>query len=277
MPYFKKQKISSSSVSDKYTPKKSNKRKEKSAWTENRLQEEQTKLFDLFDDCGKKCDTCTHRKCDSIIFNMVQYLTPYGESIYKRSFRFRSTLEEMDRVLTDSVNSLLMDIWEKGKRMHSSFGAMLRWKMVYYLDGKINLFDRKEVCSLDQIMDGVDSSSGSEETNPDHANSAIDVIAYMCESVFSSTEYVDQYSNSLKKNTVETLLNLLEASYSFFNKFSCYKTKYSMYIRSLYGINKFLQNKPNSKIFDKRPRTKYYYVRLLDMVFTYLKQYSRIQ
>lgn len=277
MVYFKKNKVSSTSVNEKYSPKKSNKRKEKSAWTENRLQEEQSKLFDLFEECGKKCDKCTHRKCDPIVFNMVQYLTPYGESIYKRSFRFRSTLEEMDRVLTESVNSLLMDVWEKGKRMHSSFGAMLRWKMVYYLDGKINLFDRKDMVSLDQIMGGVDSFSSGEDFSPDHSNSSIDVIAYMCESIFSSTEYVDQYSNSLKKNTIETLLDLLEASYSFFNKFSCYKNKYSMYIRSLYGINKFLQNKPNSKIFQNKPRTKYYYVRLLDMVFTYLKQYSKMK
>lgn len=261
------------SVAEKYRPNDSLKNSEKSIWTENRLQGCQSEIFKIFKVCGKKCDTCTARPCDAVVSRMVNYLIPYGESIYKRAFKFRSTLEEMNRVLTESINAQLMELWDAHKVIHTSFGSMLRWKMIHFLDGKLNLFDKESVRSIDQIFDSMQGlgEGGSEEGS----NSAKDdMIEKLSEAFVDATSYIRDYHSVIGKNTIEVIINILAGSNQFYSRFLNPKLKYAIYIRTIYGVNRFFQGKKTFKLFDKKLRARFYYTKILDTIFRYLEEYK---
>jgi hypothetical protein len=275
----------------KYERKKTGEKKErnkmsnhqKSAWTESKLQEQQEKLHAVFSTCGWKtspllqtgegynvkqcCSICVNRQCDKHIVAIHGLLSPYAESIYKRHFKFRSTLEEMDRVITEAVNSLLMDIWERGKIIEKSFGKMVYWKMMYFLDGKINLFDRDNVQSLDKMKDEFHSNAANDEGQ--------DIIEYYSEMFQGGSVTLDGYRHVLKRDTVTVITKLLEASFQHFNRYLNPSFKFGIYIRTLVAIKRFFQGKDNSVIFKGNPKAFYYYNKILDVIFNYLKTYSK--
>lgn len=297
-------------VEDQYKPCNKNIGiKDKSAWTERRLQKLQKKLFTLFKTCKiktksftpfshycpkckyinygediknvkeyskllcpkcgshiiplKECHLCEDKVCYKIVHEMEKYLIPYGLSIYKRSFKWRSTLEEMDRVVPESVNSLLVDIWNKKKFIHSSFGKMLRWKIIYFLDGKINLFDSDRVCSLDQIQDSFENSG---ESN------GKDIIEYYSNSFKDAIVNFDNLSDFYGKDAIDSILDILEASVDTYNKYISPKERYSIFIRSLFAFNRFIKGKNNYLIFKNKPKSKIYYEKLVDLLKSYLSK-----
>jgi hypothetical protein len=197
---------------------------------------------------------------------MEKYLVPYGLSIFKRSFKFRATCEEMDRVVSESIGSLLMDVWGKEKHIHSSFGKLLYWKIMYHLDGKLNLFDNKHLQSLDAMIDSFPTSN--QEFNAD------DVITSLSDTLETSKQY--DYLDTYRKDTVNTVIRLLEGFFNQFKKIMTKKEKQKIYIKCLYAFQRFLIGRPVDLIFQNDGKSKVYYEKLLDVIKSYLKNYATI-
>jgi len=236
--------------------------------TEKLLQEIQMKFFSLLQRCKKECHMCSFRECDLIYREFVNTLTPYATSIYKKSYKHRSTLEEMSRVITESVNSLLIDIWHQGKIIHKSFGSMVKWKMLHYLDGKINLFDKEMFTSIDQYTNLMG------DTNTSSNSSGEDIIDYY--SNYLNTEYLemDNCKDLLRGDLVDTIMHLIDVSKCHYSKFICPKDKSRIHLKTLYGILRFFQHKDNFIMFQDDPVSKFYYTKTLDLIFSYLDKYK---
>lgn len=262
---------------EEFIPSAKNSVREKSVWTERRLQKLQAELFKVFKSCDSNCQglnrkgnicDCAHKDCDKIVEQMEKYLMPYGTSIFKRAFKRRATCEEMDRVVSESVNSLLMDIWFKKKVIHTSFGSMLKWKMVYYLDGNINLFDSEKYRSLDAMVDKLETAN-----QEDNAESLIEYYSTTFQDAFFSG---DTYSDFYKKDTIKSIIDLAKSSIDTYNKYVNKKARYAIYIRSIYALNRFLCNKDIELMFKNNNKARFYYVKLLDTVRSYLKKYTTL-
>jgi len=274
--------------------------KEKSTWTERRLQRLQSDLFKVFKKCkchcrplvkGNKKDptlfnaiTCNYgRACDDIVVQMSRYLVPYGYSIFKRSFKVRATCEEMDRVVQESVNALLEDIWFKSKYIHTSFGSMLKWKMIYYLDGHINLFDfkinykanrGKDVSNAeDQRYVSIESMAAKFPTSNQDSNSE-DLIEYYSDTFQDAFFTGDTYKEVIKEETIKSVVDLARSLKDHFNKMITPRQKYAIYIRVVFALNRFLNNRESKLIIRECSKTRFYYAQLLDVVRMYLKKLS---
>jgi len=256
----------------KYVPGNEIANKDKCAWTEKRLQTLKRELFSTFKKCKRECEHCKtfqsgdNQKCHYIVHEMEKYLVPYGLSIFKRSFKFRATCEEMDRVVTEAIGALLMDVWHKQKNIHSSFGKLLFWKILYHLDGKTTLFNEGRVTSLDAMT--AEFTTSSHDSNPE------DVIESLSETLHETSQhdYVDTY----RKDAMRSVIGILESTYDNFHKFTTKNEKMRIYIKCLYAFNRFIQNRPTDVIFDNDGKAKVYYEQMLDAVKTYLKKYAAI-
>jgi hypothetical protein len=192
-------------------------------------------------------------------------LQVYGTSIFKRSFKRRATCEEMERVVSDSINSLLMDIWLKKKIIHTSFGAMLKWKIIHFLDGKINLFDTDKCRSLDDMYNDFYNSG---------MNNGKDVIEYYSDTFQDGILNMNNYSEIMKEDIVNTISSLIRGLYDNLHKYLPSSDKMSIYIRVLSGIRNFICRRPNYALFKNRPRARYYYMKTLDSIAVYLREVS---
>jgi hypothetical protein len=298
----------------KYKPKATNTYQEKTIWTERRLQDCKNNLFKLFKKCHNDCTKCEARECDKIVSEMDKYLVPYGESIFKRAFKRRATCEEMERVVTESVNALLMDVWGKKKDIHTSFGAMLKWKMIYYLDGNVNLFDtvitevERDSKTKEPIVDpktnkpkvkktkriqSIDSMT-SKFTNASHDDNGADVIQYYSDTFENLSFDVGTYSEVYKKETIEVIKDLVRSFIDNISKVMPYKERCSIYIKVVYLFNRFMKGYRNPfRLSDsdrrealsnsygdihfylsKNKKVNYYYGKLLEAIRKYLKEYS---
>jgi len=240
--------------------------KEKSKYTEDRLQELQTELFGLFKTCKKSCDTCPKRGCRDVVKDMAHYLSPYGESIYKRSFKKRSTVEEMYRVTYESINSLLMDVWHKEKKIYASFGAMLKFKMMHFLDGNINLFD---IATKNYSVESMDALTG----RFDQGGGGKDVVEFFSDVFYSP---LHNEKKLLKENTIDVIIGIMESFQDRFSVMLGHKYAVAFYIKSLNAVNRFFQNKHNYETFQGDGRGRYYYLKLLDEIFAYLDKYKEL-
>jgi hypothetical protein len=250
----------------------------KTIWTETNLQKEKKALFELFKTCGRDkngvtgCNDCTNRKCENITRKMGALLTPYSESIYKRAFKHRSTLEEMGRVVTESVNAVIMDVWELRKDIHTSFGSMVKWKMIYYLDGRMNLYDIKVPRTEDARFQSIDQMLANLEGAGSNF-SGRDVIEYMNDAFVDMKTSISDYRDIIRTDTVATVKSILEGSELFYCRYSSNKVKFSSIMRTVVGIRRFIQKRSNYKLFEDQPLPKYYYMRLLDVIMVYLEEY----
>jgi len=264
-------------VEENYSPKKKlNCNKDKTIWTEKRLQELQKKLFDLYKECrivcygcqDKKCDlckkrpcsTCKEKLCNIYIYEMEKYLIPYGISIFKRSFKYKATCEEMDRIVSESVGALLLDLWIKKKVIKTSFGAMLKWKMVYFLYGKINLFDSDKVSSLEQITSKM----------PDSEGDGLSLIEFYDDINKELTNKTDVHTYLDRNNTVDMVVELIKSNIQTYSSYIEPREKYSIFIRAVHAINRFFENKEVNIFFEGKAKHKFYYTKLLDAIKIYL-------
>jgi len=271
--------VPAKNVIEKYSFASGLSAKEKSTWTERRLQKLQADLFAVFGDCKSKCHDlndegehkyhCKNRPCDSIVKEMEKFLEGYGISLFKRIFKKRATCEEMDRVVKESISALLMDIWHSKKEIHTSFGVMLKWKMVYYLDGNINLFDNDRYCSMDAILGKFPDSNSDDNAN--------DLITFMNETVGNAFRFnSDNAKDLIKRETIETVIDLAKSSFDNFNKFMDSRKKSAIYIRMVYALNRFLKKKNIDLLFKGQGQSKFYYVKLLDIIQKYLFEIVKV-
>lgn len=256
-------------VDNNYVPGQYTTIKEKSIWTERRLQKLQRELIAVFKKCESNCNLCKERPCDKIVEDMEKYLIPYGLSIFKGAFKRRATCEEMDRVVRDSISALLMDIWHRKKVIHTSFGSMLKWKMVYFLDGNINLFDTKKVQSLSAMIDKFPTSN-IEDNGKDIIEHYRDVIQMVPGSMDS---YIDVY----RKDVILSILDLLSSSIDTYNKFTNPREKYVIYIKSLFAFKRFINNESINLLFKNDNKSRFYFTKLIDTIKKYLIEFDKLK
>jgi hypothetical protein len=140
--------------------------------------------------------------------------------------------------------------------------------MLYFLDGKINLFDSPKVDSIDAMQSKFTTSS--------YDGNGEDVIEYYSDTlrngVYNATNHIDLF----RKDTVKTICDLLEASMENMNKMMPYKDKYASHIRMLYAFYRFTKKRDIEQIFKGNSQARFYYYKNLDMIKQYLLKHSKV-
>jgi hypothetical protein len=156
-----------------------------------------------------------------------------------------------------------MYVWGKKRVIHTSFGATLKFRMLYYLDGKVNLFDSDKVTSMEAMTSKFQTS---------HDSDGASIIEYYSETFKDAT--TQDYHDVYRKDVANTVRNLIEA---YFDKMSPYLTgrqKASIKLRVLSSFLRFIRGRSSEIIFRDNGKARSYYEKTVDMVKTYLKKFG---
>lgn len=274
-------------VPKKYQPPNTLSSSEKTLWTERKLMAVQTELQKLFSECGnteptigrKKrnksevdiqpfvgCSTCYNRKCDSLVEDMYNYLLPYSESIYKHRFIANSSVEEMERVVLGSVLSLVTDIWGKKKYIKVSFGASVKWKMIYFLYGDHSIYNDSDIVCIDQETERLH--------NPHSDDDNVYNLVYALSNTTDSFA-PDMFTVTRRFDIVDSIMSCL---FSYRQELSQYLESQQVAdieMRVVHGVCRLLSNKDTYTIFKGHPKAQYYYYKFVDFLYKFLKDYAQ--
>jgi hypothetical protein len=274
-------------VHERFKPPTNMSSSEKTIWTERKLMQLQNQLREVFEECGntevnigrKKrnksevetqpfvgCNSCSRRKCNSIIDDMFQYLLPYAESIYKNSFIAFSTLEEMERVVLESISDFLTDIWGKKKYIDRSFGASLKWKMVYLLYGDSSIYNSPDILCIDSESDSMNNPNSDDDN-------VYNLFYQLAQTTTSFTP--DLYQNTRRADILDHLMSSL---FSYRTELSKYLTPHecaNVEMRVVHGVCRLLSNKETYSIFHNQPKAQYYYYKFVDFMHRFLIDYTQ--
>lgn len=236
--------------------------------TEKVLQIHQSKLFGFVKRLkGRPRDEKILFGLEKTARTMFNIMKPYGDSIFKRSFKHRATLEEMNRVVYEAINSLIFDIWFKGRRVHSSFGAMMKFKMLHFLDGKINLFDTR---TTTYSVESIDALKHRFENSGDE--NGIDLVEY-CSDTLRNYQggFEKDFSPIYTQSNINTIKEVILKTPEIYNRFAGNKKRAAILIKTIFGFNRYLQGRHNHLLFQGDGPSRFYYVKTLDFLFQFLK------